>query len=674
MATQEHARELRGELTFTVENIGGIDTRTVEIPPGVTVLHGENATNRTSFLQAIRAVMGSDKASLKADADEGRVTLRTEDATYERTLTSAATPDGEPRFDGTPFLDEEAVQFADRYAFLLADNPIRRTIEQGADGEELYEALMEPVDTEAIETEIEECKARKRELQDDLDRIEDAAEQLPGLEETKQNLLDDRAELEDEIETLEAEIEQLEDEVDEESGDSRAEELQEELTAKRSKLQEIENKLERKKASLEGAKEDLASLELPDVGEDELKTERDSLEEEAQELQARINDLQEERRNLSNAYQTNLDLRDATWSVETLLRDASKEADIPDGPLTPDTSSEQPDPLTDQLVEGEHLVCSCCGSDVNRDQLDAVADQYQALLDTLDERISTLETEWEDLDDRISDIDETLTQLRDKRDEKATLETRIEDYEATIEDLEATRDRLTDEIADLESELDELETEGDSQRDELINKRSTLQKKEYELSNVEDELADVEEAIADAEAEVDERDEVETQLQQVNDQLEELRREVDRIETSLESRFNETMDEVLEILHYENIERIWIERKVEDASGTPTDKETTFDLHVVRKTEEGSFEDVLSNLSESERTVAGLVVALTGYLVHEVHEDCPIMLFDSIEMVDSARIAELIDYFATHTDYLIAALLPEDANTIQDTDIQFIDW
>lgn len=60
---------------FSVARIGGIGEATIEIPPGITVLAGENATNRTSFLQAIEAVLGSENASLKGDAEEGAVSM-----------------------------------------------------------------------------------------------------------------------------------------------------------------------------------------------------------------------------------------------------------------------------------------------------------------------------------------------------------------------------------------------------------------------------------------------------------------------------------------------------------------------------------------------------------------------------------------------------------------------
>lgn len=58
--------------------------------------------------------------------------------------------------------------------------------------------------------------------------------------------------------------------------------------------------------------------------------------------------------------------------------------------------------------------------------------------------------------------------------------------------------------------------------------------------------------------------------------------------------------------------------------------------------------------------------ALAGYLVHDLHETVPVMLLDSLEAVDSDRIARLVDYFAEYPDYLVVALLPDDAAALDD--------
>jgi hypothetical protein len=58
--------------------------------------------------------------------------------------------------------------------------------------------------------------------------------------------------------------------------------------------------------------------------------------------------------------------------------------------------------------------------------------------------------------------------------------------------------------------------------------------------------------------------------------------------------------------------------------------------------------------------VTGLVFALAGYLVYDVHKAAPFMLLDSLEAIDSERIAKLVEYFADYGQYLVVVLLPED--------------
>jgi hypothetical protein len=122
------------------------------------------------------------------------------------------------------------------------------------------------------------------------------------------------------------------------------------------------------------------------------------------------------------------------------------------------------------------------------------------------------------------------------------------------------------------------------------------------------------------------------------------------------------MAELLDRLGYTNIDRIWIERLEQGVTdGGRTSAESLFDMHVVRSEGGAVHEDSIDNLSESEREVTGLVFALAGYLVHELHETVPFMLLDSIEAIDSDRIATLLEYFEEYSDFLVVSLLPEDA-------------
>ena len=72
MSTGELAQD---NVSIRVENVGGIDKTELQVSPGVTALTGRNATNRTSLLQAAMAALGSDRVSLKGDAEEGHVAL-----------------------------------------------------------------------------------------------------------------------------------------------------------------------------------------------------------------------------------------------------------------------------------------------------------------------------------------------------------------------------------------------------------------------------------------------------------------------------------------------------------------------------------------------------------------------------------------------------------------------
>ena len=95
---------------------------------------------------------------------------------------------------------------------------------------------------------------------------------------------------------------------------------------------------------------------------------------------------------------------------------------------------------------------------------------------------------------------------------------------------------------------------------------------------------------------------------------------------------------------------------------------SVFDLHIIRQTESGTtYEDSITNLSESEREVTGLIFALAGYLAHEVYETVPFMLIDSLEAIDADRVSRLVDYFAGYSDFLVVALLTEDAQALPDS-------
>jgi chromosome segregation ATPase len=640
------------DVALEVRNIGGIDETSVTFSPGVTVLAGRNATNRTSLLQAVMAALGSDDVSLKGNAEEGHVELSFGDETYTRTLTRR---NGSVVTSGSPYLADP--ELADLFVFLLESNPARRAV---ARGDDLRELIMRPVDTEAIRTEIEELEAEKREVDDELDELDSLERRLPELE-------SDRTRLRNEIEETAAELAEKEDELDEadvDVDDTREEKAElesklEELRDKRSELEDVRFRHETEEESLSALREDFSDLqdrheELPANADAEI----DEIESEIQRLRNRREQIDATVSKLQTIIRFNEDILEGT---ETDVLDIL-ESDADDG----DGGS-----VTDQLLDDANtVVCWTCGSEVERDEFEETLSRLRELhAEKLDERtavtadIEDLVEEKDDLVENRRRREETLRRRRDIEDE-------IERREATIENLEDERAELIEDVQRLEREVEALETEDFS---EILEYHREANQLEFELERQREELADVEDEIEDAEARLAERDELEERRDEIRTELRDLRSRIDKIEADAVDAFNRHMAEVLDILEYDNLDRIWIERtETEVREGRRKVERSTFDLHVVRSTEEGTgYEDTVDHLSESEREVTGLVFALAGYLVHDVHEVVPFVLLDSLEAIDSERIALLIDYIREYAPYLVAALLPEDAAAL-DTEHQRI--
>lgn len=240
------ADSIEAEATFHIKNIGGIEETDVGLSPGISVLEGRNATNRTSFLRAIMAALGSDGVSLKSDAEEGRVALTLGDETYTRTL--RRTEDGVV-LSGEPYLDDPIL--ADSFAFLLASNPARQAVSQQGD---LRELIMESVDTDEIQAEIDRLERERDRIDEQLEELDDLKGELPALEERRTALETDVEAEQDALAEKESEIEAMDAELD----DTR--EQQQQLEERLDELRELRSELENVRSEIELQEESIASL------------------------------------------------------------------------------------------------------------------------------------------------------------------------------------------------------------------------------------------------------------------------------------------------------------------------------------------------------------------------------------------------------------------------------
>jgi DNA repair exonuclease SbcCD ATPase subunit len=587
------------------------------------------------------AALGSESVSLKADSDSGRVNLSIGTETYTRTLERVGTG---VRTGGDPYLADP--ELADLFAFLLESNEARRAVARGDDFREL---IMRPVDTADINAEIERLEREKREVDEELEQLDQLSDRLPGLEER-------RTSLETKIEETEAELEAAREEL--ETADASVQ-----------RSREDKNALDRKLDALGDARDELESVRY------DIETEReslDSLRTDRDEFQSKLDDTDDDTGADLAEIETELDrLRERRQVVDSTIKQLQSVIQFNEEMLEGTNEEiaralrDDDGSITDELLADSSVVCWTCGTEVDSDQIDTTLDR---LRDLRKEKMS----ERRSIKEKISEQRSHRDEIRNRTREYEQLERRLQEAEDEIERREEKVEQLRERRSELEETITKLEAEVESFEDEtyseVLDHHKEVNRREFQLDRLRDEKREVESEIEEIERRLDERDDLEADREAITEGLAELRTRIDRIEREAIEEFNEHMEEVLSLLEYENIDRIWIEGTEEKVrAGRRQVSRTAFELHIVRSTADGTaYEDTVDHLSESEREVTGLVFALAGYLVHEVYETCPFLLVDSLEAIDSNRIAALVDYFASFADNLVVALLPEDAQALDD--------
>jgi DNA repair exonuclease SbcCD ATPase subunit len=617
-----------GTFSVEVENIGGIDHCDLEFSPGLTVLEGRNASNRTSLLSAVNGALGGTGARLKSDAKTGYVELEFDGETYRRTFREE---DGTVKTTGETYADD--AETVDTFATLLVENPIRQETRRGGD---LRDLLMRPVDTAEIQRQIRDRKRERERTEDRIRELEQERDRLPELQRRRDSKRDELAEVESE---LEAARETVADANTDRAEASEAQALIDELETKRQRRHELRSRLEHQETEVEELRDRIGDLEAS-------LSDRSVPEDEVDRLERKLEGLREEKRELSNQIDdllTVISFNDDMLEedVETVARTESEGGEV-----------------TDRLVEDATLVCWTCGTEVEREDI-------EQRLETLRTIVQEKRAQRGQVDSEISDHEQTLSEYQQTLREHRKQEDTLEDLRSELDHRNGKLAEIRDEREDLAGEIDRLEAEveavDDERANEFIEQYEEISELEYERGQLKQTLSELESEIEGLEEYGDELDQLESQRSELEEELESLRRRVETLETDIVDRFNDHMETLVQQLDYRNIERVWLERKVgpeESAAGS-------FELHIVRESEDGAvYEDTIETLSESERELVGLVLGLTGYVVHDVSDTVPVMLLDSVEAIDRDRLAHLLQYFEDHVDCLLAALLPEDAAAV----------
>lgn len=630
-------------LEVELQNIGGVSHETIEFTPGVSLLVGENATNRTSILEGIGAALGGNTGSLRAGTDTGSVVLSTPKTTFTTEFSRRGSTVTRSH-DGPWATDQQSIAAVTNFVILNEANPIRQTIRTGADSKRLYELIMEPVDTEGVETAIADVQSERTRIERHIEELEDKQQQLPTLEEQRNNVKSEIDRLETEVEEVQAEIDHYE--LDRQEAEQQTEQM-DEYEALLSKKERLERDLETQRNIRETAKEKLAEkeAELESFSVDELSDYED--------IEALENAIEELREKKDTTQRTADKIRTLVRTTQEMLE---AEASLMNEFENSDEIAADLDPGSKQIT------CWTCGGVVERKAIENRVDELKSLSQEKQQEIQQLESK-----------QKKLRQQRDtyqkQQRERQQLQADIDDLEREIETANADIERIQDELKSVETEIDSLEQELEASdtTDEIDTLLDAYQRRgslQNELENKRDSLDEIESEIASIEADITELEELRDQKDEIDSELEELRNAIERIEQAVENEFNERMDAFLDSLGYdENIARIWLERKV-------TNGETVFDLHVVRTSEDGTVqEDDILHLSESERELVGFVIAIAGYAAHNIDELVPILILDSLEAIDAPRLEKFLSDLIDTTDltHLAAALLNEDAAVLPDS-------
>ena len=580
--------------SLEISNIAGIRNGNTALEPGTNAVQASNWQGKTSLILAIRSVLGASVGSdtLTNGADSGYVRLQTPDSEHERRLERTG---DSVTVEGNPYLAEEDQQAASElFAFLDETNSVRTAVREGKD---LTPLLIEPLKREDIEGQINELKSKRKSAKVELERANEAAEQLP----TK---IEDINELESELSDLKTELDELEGE----SGDSgEQEQLRTELKQARRKREQVSqriNRLEGKISSLEsqiGEKEDeLESLTIPS---------KSNLSEKLTDNRSKLHEVDQEIETLEALYN----------ATSTVL-----EGDHLD--LLADV---------DRQIDDDYLSCWVCGSGTTRGTVEARMEELGDMITDRRDRRSELQA-------TVSDLETTQNDIDRKRRQKSSLE---ENLERLRTDLIDSKDELAAANEQLEDHIERVET-FETQVEESDDRRKSIEKKIAQKEAEHESLQDKKDSL---EQRAENRDCFEKEVDELSDEIEALRSRRESVIQRARKAFDEALDDVVAKFN-PSFEKARLEKHVDNSGRT-----TQLELVIARDGREIS----VDALSEGEVELIGLIAALAGYEAFDVADQVPCILIDHLGSLASEHIHTLVDYLEERTEYLVTTTYPE---------------
>lgn len=585
-----------------IRNIGGIRTADASLKTGLNVIQASNFMGKSSFVRAIQTAMGTsgmygELHPLREGTDEGSVQLDTPERSYEVTLERSNS--GTVTRRGETVLEDETDRTCARlFAFLGENNPIRARVREQADFTELLQA---PLDLEEIDSKVTARKRERESKREALERAERAAENLPAVQEAI-------ATLEDEIESLR----DRRDEVSESVGEAAEEDsLSDELAEKRSSLRSLDQRIsglqdevDRTEVELEEKRAALESLTVPE--EPEPTADIEAKESRITECELQIDLLEGLHR--ANKRVIEEDEVDLVSSVE-------------------------------RSVMGDEFDCWVCGEPTTSDGI-------ETRLATLQDKIMELREEKGSLTDEIEEIEEQERRYREKQREKESLEEEIGRLKTTLDERTGDLTQAEERRAGLSAEVEELEASVAAAEEELSEEltdiKATLQTKEQEVEAQRSRLQELQESRADVAT-------LREEIDALDDEITRLRNRKTEKQWELKDEFDAAMAAAIDRF------APGFDGARLDVKTTPDNEIDSFELIIARD----GRETAIQNLSEGERELVGIVVAVAGYRTFDVADRVPVIILDGISQLSAANLRSLTEYLSDATEVLVTTAYPE---------------
>jgi len=587
-------------IDLSVTNVGGIHELDITLDEGTSLITGENASNKTSLLQALLFALGKDEVPLRTGVEQASVTLEFKGETVKRTATRkgrSISVNGEPLID-----DNHDRKLYSRFAGLLETNPLRRAVQTDTDFDTL---LKEPLNLDDLEQEQSKKLDRKRTVQSRLADLDDLDSDLASVESKLEQRHDEITELEETLEALYEDLPNQDDQLKELH--QQRSEIVKERERLVTRIDDLESAIEQLSSTIEETERELDTIEK-NSDLQSLRQQRANLQEKLDEIDERIGVLQ-------TALTANRELLDAD------IRDVFE--------YSPG-------------IEEDSFECWACGQQAEISSFESAVEQLTDLIEQEKERRREYEPQLAEIEEEIEEAKTTKRKKSRLRDRFQSTKSKREMQKETLEETREQLAEIEDDLSEIDDRLEETKDERSEIRStvskQIEQTRATLETKRQEVNRLESKRVRLQEKREERQQLKEELGELETEIQRLTTRIENL-------ESDLRTAFNSAMDDLIAELSFEDIERMWLDGE--------------FDLVVAREIDGTVQEDSVDHLAESERDMIGLVLGLAGFMAYDVDDIAPVLVLDSLGAFDENRTNKLLEYFTDQTEFLVAAVHPE---------------